>query len=452
MSFVIAPKEINLRFRLLIVGIVVAAGTSDCGSPGKVTPTIDIGKPSTVLDSAIDIQRVAEIVPANNTYANSMTSPNLTVKGTCIQGSTAVSISVVSTDINLVLACDESTGRFSGALEISQVPDGTITLSVAFLRTLTTTAPIYVVQRTIVKDTSELAAFTIPSVFTESSGAISLDAVEGAAFYRATFTPVAGGSANGPIQSSSNSIPVTSLAMWTSYTVSVVALDAAGNISAASNTGTFTKTATVRATLSSNLPTGVTAVSFYKLTGESSYYCSPGFNYCNPNMNVTDAITLAGPTLINAGQTITIGSNLLETDMYYIAPINPAGIACEASAASPALWAFVTADVTIDIICHLDPPDPTAFSATVASSSQIDLSWTSGGGGTRGYRLAYQAGVVAPADCSSTGTGITLIDFMIGTSTQIDGLTTNTQYSFRLCSISSSDESYGVMATALTAN
>ena len=184
------------------------------------------------------------------------------------------------------------------------------------------------------------------------------DAVEGAAFYRATFTPVAGGSANGPIQSSSNSIPVTSLATWTSYTVSVVALDAAGNITAAGNTGTFTKTATVRATLNSNLPAGVTAVSFYKMTGASSIYCQSGFNYCNPNMNVTDAIPLAGPTLINAGQTITIGSNLLETDMYYIAPINPEGIACEANVASPALWAFVTADVTIDIICRLDPPDP----------------------------------------------------------------------------------------------
>lgn len=437
---------------MLIVGIVFTASTLGCGLQGKVTPIVKIGEPSTVLASAIDIQRVAEIVPANSSFANSVTSSNLTVEGTCISGSAAVSISLVSTDVNLVLACDESTGGFSGALDISQVPDGTVTLSIAFLKTLTTSVPIYVVQRTIVKDTSELAAFTIPSAFTESSSAIILDAVEGAAFYRATFTPVAGGSAIGPIQSSSNSIPVTSLAMWTSYTVSAVALDAAGNISAANNTGTFTKNATIRATLSGNLPAGVTAVSFYKMTGESSIYCSPGFNYCNPNMNVTDAITLAGSTSINAGQTITIGSNLLQTDMYYIAPINPAGIACEANVASPALWAFVTADVTIDIICRLDPPNPTDFSATVVSSSQIDLSWTSGGGGTVDYRLAYQAGAVAPADCSSTGTGITLMDEG-NTSTQITGLTTNTVYSFRLCSIKSLDEpeSAGVTATATTA-
>ena len=256
---------IKLRLRLLIVWILFSAGTSGCGSTGKnnLTAIVTAGEPSTVLDSAIDIQRVTEIVPANDSYANSVTSSNLTVEGTCISGSAAVSITVVSTDVSLGLACDESTGGFSGALDISQVPDGAVTLSIAFLTTPTTTTPVYVVQRTIVKDTSGLAVFTIPSVFTESSGAISLDAVEGAAFYRATFTPVAGGSAIGPVESSSKSIPVTTLVMGTTYTVSVVALDAAGNITAAGNTGTFTKTATIRATLNSNLPAGVTAVSFY---------------------------------------------------------------------------------------------------------------------------------------------------------------------------------------------
>ena len=128
---------------------------------------------------------------------------------------------------------------------------------------------------------------------------------------------------------------------------------------------------------------------------------------------------------------------------------------------SPVRGDNVTSDATIDIICRLDPPEPIAFSATPDPdvSTQINLSWTSGGGTTYGYRLAYQLGASAPADCSSIVDGVTLIgDFDIGgsgaTSHEIDGLSTGTPYSFRLCSINAGPftrESVGVTATATTA-
>ena len=48
------------------------------------------------------------------------------------------------------------------------------------------------------------------------------------------------------------------------------------------------------------------------------------------------------------------------------------------------------------------PPDPIAPPfATPISTSQIDLAWTSGGGSTTDFRIAYDPGAVAPVDCVS---------------------------------------------------
>lgn len=453
-----------LRFLFFLFATVLSVWIAGCSqTKSKIKATISIGKPVAVLTSAIDVQRVAQIVPAEDSYVNSSISSELTVAGTCITGSAAVSISLVSTNISLSRVCDAVTGAFSGQLDVSGVTDGKLTLSIEFLNDLVNAVPVYVTQRSFFKDTSAPPAFTMPSTLNESSSTISINAVEGAVLYRATFTPVSGGSAIRQVESSGPSISVASLDTGTTYTVSVVALDAAGNPTTAGNTGTFTKKAryTIRATLSGSLPAGLTSMSFHVLSGPSATYCQNDFAYCNPNMNVTDAVAIISPTSISAGQTITIGSSLSDEDMYYIAPINPTGIACDANAGSPALWAFVTSDATIDIICRLDPPEPIAFSATPDPdvSTQINLSWTSGGGTTYGYRLAYQLGASAPADCSSIVDGVTLIsDFDIGgsgaTSHEIDGLSTGTPYSFRLCSINAGPftrESVGVTATATTA-
>ena len=71
--------------------------------------------------------------------------------------------------------------------------------------------------------------------------------------------------------------------------------------------------------------------------------------------------------------------------MYLIGLVNPAGVSCEPNVGSPRNFAYVTGNATIDIICRLDPPDPTGFTATATSSTQMNLSWTSGAGTTNGF-------------------------------------------------------------------
>lgn len=81
------------------------------------------------------------------------------------------------------------------------------------------------------------------------------------------------------------------------------------------------------------------------------------------------------------------------------------------------------------------PPEVTGLTATAVSAGRIDLSWTSGGGSTNGYRISYQAGFVAPVNCS-TGTQISE-GSIVGTSHSITGLPNDTQYAFRVCAIDS---------------
>lgn len=94
----------------------------------------------------------------------------------------------------------------------------------------------------------------------------------------------------------------------------------------------------------------------------------------------------------------------------------------------------------------LDPPDPTGLNATANSTSQIGLSWTSGGGSTSDFVVAYQLGATAPADCQ-TGTVAT----SSSTSLAVSGLASGRQYSFRVCARDANlDLSVGVSITKAT--
>lgn len=98
----------------------------------------------------------------------------------------------------------------------------------------------------------------------------------------------------------------------------------------------------------------------------------------------------------------------------------------------------------------LPPPNPSGLTATPASSSQIDLSWTSGGGTTSGYRIAYQTGS-DPGDCA---TGTVINESSSSTSSySVTGLSANTTYYFHVCAINSNptpDISSGISANATT--
>ncbi len=97
------------------------------------------------------------------------------------------------------------------------------------------------------------------------------------------------------------------------------------------------------------------------------------------------------------------------------------------------------------------PPDPSGQTATVNSSTQITLDWTSGGGSTADYIIAYSSGASPPADCT-LGTVIPAAA-VTGTSNAVTGLTPSTQYSFRICAIDANgtpNVSAGVTATGTT--
>lgn len=97
------------------------------------------------------------------------------------------------------------------------------------------------------------------------------------------------------------------------------------------------------------------------------------------------------------------------------------------------------------------PPNPTGLTATPNSAAAITLSWSSGGGSTVDYRLSYQLGSTAPANCSS-GTIVSQTS-VNGTSHQVTGLSENTQYSFRVCAINGNtapDVSSGITVSAKT--
>ena len=97
-------------------------------------------------------------------------------------------------------------------------------------------------------------------------------------------------------------------------------------------------------------------------------------------------------------------------------------------------------------------PDPTSPSASADSQTAITVSWTSGGGTTAGYKIAWAA-TTAPANCSS-GTVIPSSS-ITGVNHQVTGLATNTTYGFRICAEngnSTPDVSSGVTVTGSTDN
>ena len=123
-------------------------------------------------------------------------------------------------------------------------------------------------------------------------------------------------------------------------------------------------------------------------------------------------------------------------------------VQAEDSAGNKSPW--VASSDTIDTI-QVAPPEISGLTYTVDSSTQVTLSWSSGGGSTSDYRIAYTTGATAPATCAS---GIQISEGAItGVSHSITSLNHQTQYSFRVCAINGNptpDVSSGLTATAVT--
>ncbi len=76
------------------------------------------------------------------------------------------------------------------------------------------------------------------------------------------------------------------------------------------------------------------------------------------------------------------------------------------------------------------PPDVSGLGATADSATQITLNWTSGGGTTASYKIAYVTGLTPPANCAA-GTVLSA-----GTTTKVvTALAPSTLYTFRVCAL-----------------
>ena len=97
------------------------------------------------------------------------------------------------------------------------------------------------------------------------------------------------------------------------------------------------------------------------------------------------------------------------------------------------------------------PNDPTGPGTAVNSSSEITVSWTSGGGSTSAFKIAYQT-ASAPASCA-VGTIISSATVGSVTSYKVRGLAESTLYGFRVCAVNTNptpDVSAGITSTATT--
>jgi hypothetical protein len=393
---------------------------------GKVTPVIKRGPPAAALESPVDVERVAALVPKDNSYANKTTSISLTISGTCISQSVAVKVSVVNAEVKVTLDCDGASGAFASELDLRSVPDGEVQLGFGFLKSRDSTAPIYELTRTIIKDTEDLPAFTVPVSLTESnSGTIAISEVAGAATYKTTFTPQGGGTAIGPIETTLAAVPVTGLTVGTTYDVTVVALDAAGNETAATNTGTFAKSAPPN-------PTGLTATAATSTQVNLSWTSGGG---STAGYKIAYASGASAPA--NCGTGTVIPSSSISGTSHLVTGLTGGTqysfrVCSVNNDTTPAASSGVTATATPEAA----PPDPTSPSGTAISATQIDLSWSDGGGTTAGYKIAYVTGLTAPTSCTAdAGATVIQASSITGTSHSVTGLMAGTMYSFLICAI-----------------
>lgn len=81
------------------------------------------------------------------------------------------------------------------------------------------------------------------------------------------------------------------------------------------------------------------------------------------------------------------------------------------------------------------PNPPTNLSVDISSSSSLFLSWTSGGGTTASYQVAYQVGFSPPSSCNVGSVQNTNL-----TTLTLTGLTAGKAYSIRVCAKNSKDD------------
>ncbi|MBU7316392.1 glycosyl hydrolase family 18 protein [Paenibacillus oleatilyticus] len=203
------------------------------------------------------------------------------------------------------------------------------------------------------------------------------------------------------------SYTVSGLTPSTSYTFTVKAKDAAGNVSAASNAVTVTTDGAPTDTTPPTAPTGVSA------SNVTSTSVSLTWTASTDNVGVTGYDVYQGSTLVGSVATTSYTVSGLTPSTSYTFTVKAKDAAGNVSAASNAI-SVKTNGTSNDTT---PPTAPTGVSASNVTSSSVTLTWTASTDnvGVTGYDV-YQ--------------GSTLVGSVATTSYTVTGLTASTSYTF----------------------
>ena len=369
------------------------------------------------LQDTVDLERVAALVPFDNSYINDTNSRSLIISGDCISGAQAARVAVQLTDISVTSPCDPSEELFSISLDINEVSDGLVSINISFLKNMVSTGSIFEFTRTVIKDTGGPLAFSLPISLTESLGAIAIGEVPGAVLFKATFTPPGGGVAIGPLESSTISIPVTSLSVGATYSVAVSAFDAAGNETVSSNTGMFAKiappdpllfTATAVSNSQINLswtsggdPTAAFLIS-YQAGASAPANCSSG-------------TSIASSAISGTSHSVT-GLGLLTQYSFRVCSVNRDD--------TPVISSGITAGATT----FSGVPGAFSISSATNGNTQSVVTWGAASGATS-YTVTYG---------TSSGSYGTTVSTVATSPTTITGLSNGTTYYIMVTAVNAS--------------
>ncbi|XOK60050.1 glycosyl hydrolase family 18 protein [Paenibacillus elgii] len=203
------------------------------------------------------------------------------------------------------------------------------------------------------------------------------------------------------------SFTVSGLTPSTSYTFTVKAKDAAGNVSAASNAVTVTTDGTSNDTTPPTAPTGVSASNVTSTSVTLTWTAS------TDNVGVTGYDVYRGSTLVGSVATTSYTVSGLTPSTSYTFTVKAKDAAGNVSAASNAV-SVKTNGTSNDTT---PPTAPTGVSASNVTSSSVTLTWTASTDnvGVTGYDV-YQ--------------GSTLVGSVATTSYTVTGLAASTSYTF----------------------
>ncbi|PHQ30813.1 M4 family metallopeptidase [Leeuwenhoekiella nanhaiensis] len=340
-----------------------------------------------------------ELVFSRAASTSTSVSGSFTVPASALDGSTRMRVSMKYNGI------PSSCETFS----YGEVEDYTITFGGGTADTEAPSAPTNLAASNITETTLDLNW----NASTDNVGVTGYDVYQGASLL-------------GTVTGTSASI--TGLTADTAYSFSVQAKDAAGNVSASSNTVNVTTAGGVTAdTEAPSAPTNLAASNITETTLDLNW------NASTDNVGVTGYDVYQGASLLGTVTGTSASITGLTADTAYSFSVQAKDAAGNVSASSNTVNVTTAGGVTADTEA---PSAPTNLAASNITETTLDLNWNASTDnvGVTGYDV-YQ--------------GTSLLGTVTGTSASITGLTADTAFSF---SVQAKDAAGNVSASSNTVN